>query len=84
VKGAAFVFGWPVSLAIVVTITVAATGNNPPRAATLPSLASLAIKMTLGLVLVLVRIAIRHIRARAAQAAEETAQWQEHVDNMSP
>ena len=29
-KGAAFVFGWLVSLAIVVTITVLATGNNPP------------------------------------------------------
>src|SRR6516225_10038411 len=30
-KGAAFVFGWLVSLAIVVTITVLATGNNPPK-----------------------------------------------------
>ena len=29
-KGAAFVFGWLVSLAIVVTITVLATGNNAP------------------------------------------------------
>ena len=29
-KGAAFVFGWLVSLAIVVTVTVLATGNNPP------------------------------------------------------
>jgi threonine/homoserine/homoserine lactone efflux protein len=62
VKGAAFVFGWLVFLAIVVTITVAATGNNPPKPATVPSLASLAIKIALGLVLV--QIAIRHIRAR--------------------
>ena len=30
IKGASFVFGWLVSLAIVVTITVLATGNNPP------------------------------------------------------
>lgn len=29
-KGAAFVFGWLVSLAIVVTVTVLATGDNPP------------------------------------------------------
>jgi hypothetical protein len=29
-KGAAFVFGWLVPLAIVVTITVLATGNSPP------------------------------------------------------
>ena len=27
-KGAAFVFGWLVSLGIVVTVTVVATGNN--------------------------------------------------------
>ena len=62
VKGAAFVFGWLISLAAVVTITIAATGNNPPRPATVPSLASLAIKIALGVVLV--RIAVRHIRAR--------------------
>ena len=33
-KGAAFTFGWLASLAIVVTITVAATGNNPPKSST--------------------------------------------------
>lgn len=32
-KGAAYVFGWLVSLAIVVTVTVVATGNNPPKPA---------------------------------------------------
>ena len=36
VKGAAYVFGWLASLAIVVTITVAATGNNPPKPNTAP------------------------------------------------
>src|SRR6478609_11526152 len=63
VKGAAFVFGWLVSLAAVVAITVAAAGNNPPRPATVPSLASLAVKIALGVVLV--RIAVRRIRARS-------------------
>ena len=61
-KGAAFVFGWLVSLAIVVSVTVLATGNNPPKPATAPSLASLAVKIVLGIVLVV--IAVRHIRAR--------------------
>ena len=61
-KGAAFVFGWLVSLAIVVTITVLATGNNPPKPSTAPSLAALAVKIALGAVLVV--IAVRHIRAR--------------------
>ena len=83
VKGAAFVFGWLVSLAIVVTITVLATGDNPPRPATAPSLASLAIKIALGLVLV--RIAIRHIRARGQpKPPKKPPKWQEQVDNMSP
>ena len=82
-KGAAFVFGWLVSLAIVVTITVLATGNNPPRPATVPSLASLAIKIALGLILV--RIAVRHIRARGQpKPPKNPPRWQEHVDNMSP
>ena len=83
VKGAAFVFGWLVSLAAVVAITVAATGNNPPRPATVPSLASLAIKIALGVVLV--RIAVRRIRARSRpKLPKKTPKWQEHVDAMSP
>ena len=83
VKGAAFVFGWLVSLAIVVTVTVLATGNNPPKPATVPSLASLAIKIALGLVLV--RIAVRHIRSRGQpKQPKKPPKWQEHVDNMSP
>jgi hypothetical protein len=70
IKGASFVFGWLVSLAIVVTITVLATGNNPPRPATVPSLASLA---------------IRHIRARGQpRPPKNPPRWQEHVDSMSP
>jgi hypothetical protein len=32
-KGAAFVFGWLLSLAVVVTVTMLATGNNPPERA---------------------------------------------------
>ncbi len=82
-KGAAFVFGWLVSLAIVVTITVLATGNNPPRPATAPSLAALAVKIVIGVVLVW--IAVRHIRARGRpKPPKKPPKWQQHVDNMSP
>ena len=83
VKGAAFVFGWLVSLAIVVTITVLATGNNPPKPSTAPSLAALAVKIALGAVLVV--IAVRRIRARGRpKPPKKPPKWQEHVDGMSP
>jgi hypothetical protein len=82
-KGAAFVFGWLVSLAIVVAVTVLATGNNPPKSNTAPSLAALAVRIALGAVLVIV--AIRHIRARGRpKPPKKPPKWQQHVDSMSP
>jgi threonine/homoserine/homoserine lactone efflux protein len=82
-KGAAYVFGWLVSLGAVVTITVLATGNNPPKPSTAPSLAALAVKIVLGAVLVW--IAVRHIRARGRpKPPKKPPKWQEHVDSMSP
>jgi len=82
-KGAAFVFGWLVSLAAVVAITVLATGNSPPKPSTAPSLAALAVKIVLGAVLVW--IAVRHIRARSRpKPPKKPPKWQEHVDSMSP
>ena len=82
-KGAAYVFGWLVSLAAVVTITVLATGNSPPKPSTAPSLAALVVKIALGAVLVW--IAVRHIRARGRpKPPKKPPKWQEHVDSMSP
>jgi len=79
-RGAAFLFGWLVSLAIVVAVTVLATGNNPPKPTTVPSLASLAVKIAIGTVLV--GLAIR--QRRRMRAPKKPPKWQEHVDNMSP
>ena len=83
-KGAAYVFGWLVSLGVVVTITVLATGNNPPKPETAPTLAALAVKVALGVVLVV--IAIRHRRGmrREPRKPKKPPKWQEHVDSMSP
>ena len=81
-KGAAFVFGWLVSLAIVVTVTVLATGNNPPKSNTAPSLAALAVKIAIGVLLVV--IAVRHHRRMGHPKPKEPPKWQAHVDNMSP
>jgi threonine/homoserine/homoserine lactone efflux protein len=82
-KGVAFVLGWLVSLAFVVAITVLATGNNPPRPKTAPSLAALVVKIALGAVLVV--IAARRIRASGRpKPPKKSPKWQAHVDNMSP
>ena len=82
-KGAAFVFGWLVSLAVVVTITVLATGNNPPKPSTAPSLASLAVKIAIGAVLVV--IAVRHRRKIGQpKKPKKPPKWQASVDKMSP
>jgi hypothetical protein len=83
VKGAAYVFGWLVSLAVVVTITVLATGNNPPKSNTAPSLASLAVKIAIGAVLVV--IAVRHRRKMGQpKKPKKPPKWQTSVDKMSP
>jgi hypothetical protein len=82
-KGAAFLFGWLVSLAIVVTVTVLATGNNPPKPNTVPSLASLAVKILIGTLLVLIAIRQRR-RMRRPKKPKKPPKWQENVDNMSP
>ena len=68
-KGAAFVFGWLVSLAIVVTVTVLGTGDNPPAPNTAPSLAQLAVKIAIGAGLV--AIAIRH-RSRSRRRSRRS------------
>jgi threonine/homoserine/homoserine lactone efflux protein len=82
-KGAAFVFGWLVSLAVVVAATVLATGNSPPKPGTSPSLGALAVKIAIGAGLVVV--AIRHFRRRKRpRKPKKPPKWQEHVDNMSP
>lgn len=82
-KGAAFVFGWLVSMGIVVAVTVLATGNNPPRPDTVPSLAGLAVKIAIGVFLV--RVAVRHYRAMGRpKPPKKPPKWQAQVDTMSP
>jgi len=82
-KGAAYLFGWLVSLAIVVAVTVLATGNNPPKPNTVPSLASLAVKIAIGTFLVVIAVRQRR-RMRGPKKPKKPPKWQQHVDNMSP
>lgn len=82
-KGAAFVFGWLVSLAIVVTVTVLFTGNNPPRPNTAPSLAALAAKIAIGVYLVMIAVRRRR-RLGQPKKPKKPPKWQASVDGMSP
>ena len=82
-KGAAFIFGWLLSLAAVVAITVLVTGNKPPQPNTAPSLGALAAKIAIGVALVLIAIRQRR-RMGKPRPPKKTPKWQTGLDNMSP
>jgi threonine/homoserine/homoserine lactone efflux protein len=82
-KGAAFLFGWLVSLAIVIAATVLLTGNNPPRPDTAPSRVALALKILIGAVLVAIAWR-RWRRLGQPKPPKKTPKWQASIDNMSP
>src|SRR3974390_134276 len=82
-KGAAFIFGWLLSLAVVVAIPVLATGDKPPKPSTAPSVAALAVKIALGVVLVFFGIRQRRRMGRPKKP-KKTPKWQTGIDNMSP
>ncbi|HTR71230.1 MAG TPA: GAP family protein [Mycobacteriales bacterium] len=81
-KGAAFIFGWLASLAIVIAITLTITGNNPPRPNTAPSLAALCVKLLIGAVLVGIA-AYRWRRMGRPKPPKDPPKWQTSVDHMS-
>jgi len=82
-KGALFFFGWLVSLGIVVAVTVLATGNNPPKPQTAPSLAALAVKIAIGVGLLVIAARQRRRMGRPKKP-KKPPKWQASVDNMSP
>src|SRR5580692_13068503 len=82
-KGAAFIFGWLLSLAIVVAATVLITGNKPPQPSTAPSLAALAVKIAIGVVLILIALRQRR-RMGKPKPPKKQPKWQTGLDNMSP
>jgi hypothetical protein len=82
-KGAAFIFGWLLSLAIVIAITVAVTGNKPPQPSTAPSLAALVVKIAIGVGLLAIAVRQRRRMGRPRKP-KKTPRWQAGLDNMSP
>jgi hypothetical protein len=82
-KGAAFVFGWLLSLAAVIALTVLATGNKPPAPRTGPSTVVLAVKIAIGAGLLLVTLRQRRRMGRSKKP-RKTPKWQARIDKMSP
>lgn len=81
-KGAAFIFGWLVSLAIVICATIALTGNNPPKPSTAPSYAAIAVKMAIGVGLIIVAARQRR-RMHRPKKPKKPPKWEAKVDSMS-
>ena len=82
-KGAAFIFGWLLSLAAVIAFTLLVTSNNPPKPNTAPSLASLAVKIAIGVGLLFIAERRRRRMGRPKKP-KKPPKWQTGIDNMSP
>ena len=78
-KGLAFILGWLACLIAVIAAVIASTGNNPPEPNTVPSDAALAVKLAVGVVLIL--IAVRQ-RRRMDQPKKPPA-WMARLDQLS-
>jgi threonine/homoserine/homoserine lactone efflux protein len=78
-KGLAFILGWLACLVVVIAAVIAATGNNPPKPQTVPSTAALAVKLAVGVVLVI--LALRKRRQRGQP--RKPAAWMAKLDRLS-
>ena len=82
-KGAAFIFGWLASLAVVVALTVLVTGNNPPNTGSAPSVAALAVEDPDRCRPAGDRVR-RWRRLGQPKPPKKTPKWQTGIDSMSP
>jgi threonine/homoserine/homoserine lactone efflux protein len=78
-KGLAFILGWLACLIVVIAAVVLVTGGNPPRPSTVPSTAALAVKLALGIVLIL--FAVRQWRRMGRPRKPPT--WMARLDRLS-
>ena len=78
-KGLAFILGWLACLVAVIAAVVLLTGGKPPAPSTAPSTAVLAVKLGLGVVLIL--YAIRRERRRGRP--RKTPAWMARLDGLS-
>jgi threonine/homoserine/homoserine lactone efflux protein len=79
-KGLAFVLGWLACLVAVIAAVILTTGGKPPESQTAPSTATLAIKLTLGIVLILLAVRQRRRMGRPRKPPS----WMASLDRLSP
>jgi threonine/homoserine/homoserine lactone efflux protein len=79
-KGLAFILGWLACLVVVIGAVILLTGGKPPAPASAPSTAVLAIKLALGVVLIL--YAVRQERRRSLP--RKPPAWMGRLDDATP
>jgi threonine/homoserine/homoserine lactone efflux protein len=78
-KGLAFILGWLACLVVVIAAVLLTTSGHPPKPQTAPSTAVLAIKLALGIVLIL--LAVRKRRRMGRPRKPPT--WMASLDRLS-
>ncbi len=78
-KGLAFILGWLACLVVVIGAVVLLTGGKPPAPSTAPLTAALAIKLALGVVLILYAI----WQWRQMGRPRKTPAWMGRLDQLS-
>ena len=78
-KGLAFILGWLACLVVVIAAVVLATGGKPPAPNTAPPTAAVAVKLALGVVLIL--FAIRQWRRMGIP--RKPPAWMARLDGLS-
>jgi threonine/homoserine/homoserine lactone efflux protein len=78
-KGLAFILGWLACLVAVIAAVLLTTEGQPPKPQTAPSTAALAIKLVIGIVLIL--LAVRQRRRMGVPRKPPT--WMSRLDRLS-
>jgi threonine/homoserine/homoserine lactone efflux protein len=78
-KGLAFILGWLACLVIVIAAVLATTGDDPPKPNTAPSTAVLAVKLAIGVVLIL----LAERQRRRMGRPRKPPGWMARLDNLS-
>lgn len=77
--GLAFILGWLATLVLVIALVLLATGGDPPARDTAPSNAALAVRLVLGVVLVV----YGERKRRRGTMPRSTPQWMARLDHVS-